>query len=242
MSLTFLAMLQQAYATGWLVAAPIGPVNLEIIRRALGQRVLAGFLVGCGATCVDATYLILFSAGFGQIMRIPAISTVTFLIGGGFLCWIGAGALKDARAWWAQAAKETTSDETLMELSSPASKAQGQPDVPAPRSRRHSLWGCYLTGLGMTASNPMTLAFWSALSLQFAVLPPSHRIAASLAVWAGAFSWICLLMILLAFVRRWVGARLFSWVCLIGGAVVLYYGLLFLWRGAGVERFLPQLV
>ncbi|GEM_PF-3285836 len=259
MNSSLLLLLQKAYATGWLVAAPIGPVNLEIIRRSLRYRLLAGFLVGCGACCVDATYLFLFSAGMVEILRLPFVRALAFLLGGGFLAWLGILALLDARKFARQIPNSKSVDRGQIARTPLPQTAGANPEKApknpkesdarenpegraggAPAQTRSPLLKCYLVGIGMTATNPMTIAFWSALSLGFANLNLGHRLAASASVLAGAMSWILLLMTMLAFVRRWVGPRLFAIVNLAGGAVVLYFGMRFLWQGSGLEVWLSS--
>jgi len=213
-----LASLPQAYATGWLVAAPIGPVNLEIIRRSLTRRLACGFMVGLGATCVDAAYLIVFTAGLGTLLTTyPALNRVLFLVGGGCLTLIGLLALREAWAYVRRGMDEAHRIERALDS----------------RWARftESLPGHYLLGVAMCASNPMTLAFWSSLALNFAHLPMSQRFVASGCVWLGALSWVLTLMAILAFARRWVGPRLFALVTGAGGLCMLYFGARFLVLG-----------
>lgn len=212
--------LQQAYATGWLVAAPIGPVNLEIIRRSLGRGLLRGWLVGVGATFVDATYLILFSAGLGAVLeRAPRLTTALFVAGGVLLTWVGIGALREAwlclRRGWEEARRlQSAAPRRLTRFSD-------------------SHLGHFLLGVAMCAANPMTLAFWSSLALRFAHLTSSGRLLASGMVWLGALSWTLTLMAMLGLARRWVGPRMFAVVTSAGGLCMVYFGASFLWRGLG---------
>jgi threonine/homoserine/homoserine lactone efflux protein len=227
------ALLQKSYATGWLVAAPIGPVNLEIIRRGLHRSLLSGFLVGLGACCVDLAYFCLFSVGLGSILVLPWVHRTAHLLGGAILCWIAGGALAEARRFGLQARKAIPENGSAPWKNAP-------PDPPSPKMIPflHRPLGSYLVGIGMTATNPMTIAFWSALALEFANLPLGWRMAAGASLLGGCMSWVLLLTALLAFARHWVGPRLFMLVTLAGGSVVLYFGLRFLWRGLAAEAWL----
>jgi threonine/homoserine/homoserine lactone efflux protein len=51
--------LLQNVLLGLTLAAPIGPVNVEIIKRGLNAGFRQAFLTGTGAMCADATYLTL---------------------------------------------------------------------------------------------------------------------------------------------------------------------------------------
>lgn len=203
-----LPLLREAYLTGWIVAAPIGPVNLEIIRRSLRRSVWHGWMIGLGATCVDAFYLVLFSAGLGAALTgAPGLRRILFALGGGLLMWLGAGALREAWAYRRRGEAEP-----------------GRLSSPAPPRFADSLPAHFLIGVAMCASNPMTLAFWSSLSLRFVDLTLPHRLAASAMVWLGALSWTIALSLTLAFARRWIGPRLFALVTALGGACLVYFG------------------
>ncbi len=221
MDTALLVLLQKSYATGWLVAAPIGPVNLEIIRRGLQHNLLSGFLVGFGACCIDATYLSIFSAGLGTVLQIEWVRTLAFFVGGIFLCWIGVGALLGARAF----------QSPIVEGDAPEEKPGRFATGPL---------GSFVVGLGLTAANPMTIAFWSALSLEFSEFPLWQRFLASACVLAGCFSWVTLLIGILAFARQWVGPKLFAVVTFAGGVCVLFFGCSFIARGVRLEELLAS--
>src|SRR3982751_2213468 len=77
-------------------AVPIGPVNVEIVRRTLRGGFLGGFALGCGAVTVDVCYAVLSSLGFGLLLNRPVfywplsvggIALLTYL---GVMCWAGA--------------------------------------------------------------------------------------------------------------------------------------------------------
>ena len=214
-------LFRDAYLTGWAVAAPIGPVNLEIMRRGLRHGAMAGLMVGTGACCVDGLYMLLFSLGVRAAAGTSPLMAGLYLVGGGLLAWLGWGALREALNLFRRRKDGAAS---LL-----GTGAEGE---------RTSLLRCYLVGLGMTASNPLTIAFWSALSLQFAKLALGERLLATGAIMAGCFSWVVLINMLVAFARGWIGARLFSAVTFVGGTTILCYGLVFLGRGAMMIRHL----
>lgn len=218
--LTF-SVIKMAYATGWLVAAPIGPVNLEIIRRALREHPSHGLAVGLGACCIDAAYLFLFSLGIGTAARIPGFREVAFIAGGLLLSWLGIGAIREGRKF-------------LLGLEDPHPEREAGVKPPG------SFLKCYLIGLGMTATNPMTVAFWSALALNFTAYSFALKMTAVVATLLGCLSWVLLIIGLLSVARAWVGPKLFGGVTLAGGLTVLYYGMSFLVRGARVEEWLAQ--
>ena len=116
---------------------PIGPVNVEMARRALTWGWRTAACLGMGAVTVDCIYATAASLGLKVAAGSVWVSVGLGVIGISFLVWLGVGAMrqafKEARTDWANVAGE---------LAQPS----------AGRS--------YLTGLIMTFANPMTLVFW----------------------------------------------------------------------------------
>ncbi len=87
----------------------------------------------------------------------------------------------------------------------------------------------------MTALNPMTIFFWATLPgvlLQGAPEGKIFLVAAGLAVWLGAFSWVLMLVLILKFARRYVGPRMFAVVSAGGGLIILALAVNFWLSGA----------
>ncbi len=78
-------------AIGIAVAAPIGPVNLIVIRRALRLGSIVGFLSGLGAATGDAVFASIVAFGLtAAIEFIVQFESILQLVGGVFLVAIGA--------------------------------------------------------------------------------------------------------------------------------------------------------
>ncbi len=218
----FAAFLVRAYLLGWAVAAPIGPVNLEIIRRALRVRLLAGFSVGLGATMVDLGYFLLVAIGLGPVLMVYARSTIGLIIGGIILLVIAILSLH--AAWLSWKGKV------------PAEMAPG--DIP---KTKRILFQSWLTGVGMTAFNPMTIFFWVMLPGVLLAGAPTGNIflvGAGICVWLGALSWVLTLTAILAFGRRYIGPRMFAIISAGGGLLLVALALDF-WLRGGVIPSLP---
>src|SRR5215218_6063145 len=83
-------------------AAPIGPVNVEIARRALRHGFAAGFALGCGAVTVDVTYAILASLSVTRLLQSDQASRRWFywpmtVAACGLLAFLGIMSLRGAR-------------------------------------------------------------------------------------------------------------------------------------------------
>jgi L-lysine exporter family protein LysE/ArgO len=120
-------------------AMPLGPVNVEIARRTLRRGFAAGVALGAGACTVDVCYTVLYAVGVARFTSYPWVYWPLAICGIGILGYLGVTSLLGAR--------QASRNPDLLEKSSP------------------SIHGGYLTGLVMTATNPMTIVFW------FTVLP-----------------------------------------------------------------------
>ncbi|MBI1290815.1 hypothetical protein GC173_06170 [bacterium] len=207
-SSAWLGAVASGFVTGVLVAAPIGPVNLEIIRRTLRFGWQRGAALGAGAVLIDLSYFTAFSLGMGALLKLAGVALVLDVLGGGLLGWLGWMALRDARRLYRNRENPTA-------MQSLDGSPTAIPSVPA----------CFGTGLVMTGANPMTIAFWSALSLGFAAMTPTMQLAASTGVVTGCSTWVATLVVVLTLARRRIGARLFAAMTAAGGLMLLWFAL-----------------
>jgi threonine/homoserine/homoserine lactone efflux protein len=125
----------RGFVLGFMIAAAVGPISLLVIRRTLGEGRLVGLVSGLGVATADATYGAIAAFGLGAITDVLVNARqVLGLVGGIFLLWL---AWRTARAAPAEAA-----------------------DVP---ERGGGLPGAYLSILGLTMTNPMTILSFGAL-------------------------------------------------------------------------------
>lgn len=84
---------------GVLVAAPVGPMSLLCMRRALEQGWLAGALSGLGIALADGCYAALAAFGIATVTTaIAAARTPLHLVGGAALCVLALVMLRAAGA------------------------------------------------------------------------------------------------------------------------------------------------
>jgi threonine/homoserine/homoserine lactone efflux protein len=77
-------------ASGFFLAAPIGPVNLICIRRTLNEGQLSGLIIGLGAAAADALYGYAAAAGLHVLTAfIFHYSLVFRWLGGSFIIYLG---------------------------------------------------------------------------------------------------------------------------------------------------------
>ena len=141
---TVLSLVAKGVALGLGAAVPIGPVNVQIARRALRWGFWQGFALGCGAVTADVTYAALGSLGFRQVFALRPVEWTVRVGCVLMLAYLGALCLRGERAAFR--------DDPI----GPAAGAGAGAHTPPVESRL----AAYLTGLEMTLFNPMTLAFW----------------------------------------------------------------------------------
>jgi threonine/homoserine/homoserine lactone efflux protein len=201
---TFAGLVVYGMTIGVALAAPVGPINIEIIRRGIQGGYLRGWLVGLGALSADTVYAALIVSGLTPIADRPALRVPLYLAGAAMLMWVGSSSVRQA-----------LQGHTL---------APG--DVPRGRDS-------YVTGLLMAVFNPMGIVYWLSVGAAL-VADAVERAGSSGApmlvggVFLGIFVWVTFLSWLAQVARRFVTGTGLLWVTGIGGVVVFGFGLWFL--------------
>lgn len=183
---------------GWGAAIPIGPINLEAIRRNLRFGLAAGLALGFGACSADLTYLILLSIGLLNTLAHPVLIKVLGILGSLVLAWFGISALR-------------------------AAPNKGKHEQ-HPSNRKRSLIRHYAEGYALTLINPMTLLFWSSVSVTIALKTQAaaHAVVyAGLGVLVGTTSWISTLNLFVHQTRHRLTDRAMRLLNLLGGIILL---------------------
>jgi threonine/homoserine/homoserine lactone efflux protein len=169
-----LTLLGQGVILGLGAAVPIGPVNVQVARRALREGFSSGFALGCGAVTVDVIYAVVSSLSFAALLSKLLVARVVSIIGVILLLYLAGMCF---RAAWQALGVDPIEATTL----------EGSPQA----LPRRSSMSAYLTGFLMTLLNPMTLIFW------FTVVPGQipQGLAAGLpticaGVFIGTISWV----------------------------------------------------
>src|SRR3954447_4584356 len=124
------------FGVGFLVAAQLGPLSLFLIRSTLRGRLAVGLAIGAGIAVIDCLYAALGAAGAAPLLEVPGLRTVLGLIGALVLVYLGI--------------------KTLLSAYRVRAGLEADDEVASPRK-------AFLTSLGATASNPLTIASWAAI-------------------------------------------------------------------------------
>ena len=170
------AVFGQGYLLGFTIAATVGPISLLVIRRTLSEGRVIGLASGLGVATADTTY--------GGIAAFGLTAITDVLVGGERILGPGGRLLPG-----------------LAGLADVARRARAR--RPAAVERRTGLPGAYLSILGLTLTNPLTILSFAAL---FAGLGISNRSPLdaglmTLGVFAGSGTWWVVLTTVVAALR-----------------------------------------
>lgn len=188
---------------GISLAAPVGPVNVEVIKRGLKHGFLPAFLLSLGAAAADTTYLLLIYFGLSNFINIPVVKAIIWFFGAIVLLYLGYLSVKEY------------SDKINLKKSNP-------------KASRNSFVAGYL----ITFSNPMTIVWWLGVfgamvgsSIQNG--SKTTALLSSLTIIIGVMLWFFSLSLLLHFGKRFVNEKTMKYVSLIAGIILFGFGLYF---------------
>ena len=179
---------------GFTIAAAVGPISLLVIRRTLAEGRVVGLVSGLGVATADGTYGAIAAFGLGAITDLlVGGQRILGLVGGVFLLWL---------AW---------------------QTARAEPTEPAASpERRGGLAGAYLSTLGLTLTNPMTILSFAALFAGLGIAPGNVAGAASLTlgVFLGSAGWWVVLTVLVGALRSKVTRVWLGRINIVSGVVI----------------------
>ncbi|MDQ6919594.1 MAG: LysE family translocator [Candidatus Dormibacteraeota bacterium] len=169
---------------GFLVGAQVGPIWLLCARSSLRHGARVGLGIGAGAAIVDLLYAALGVAGAASLLAATGFRIAFGLLGAAVLMMLG------ARTLW----------------SAFRIRAGGEADAEVA-----STWVAFQTGLGATASNPMTIASWGAIFAAASAASLASTVGSAvllvLGVGLGSMAWFAILSFAMAILRRRVPER-----------------------------------
>jgi threonine/homoserine/homoserine lactone efflux protein len=203
-----LSLVLSGVALGFAVAAPIGPVNLALIRRGLLSGFMPAWMVGLGAALADALCVFLIFLGVAPLIEHSlAFRLALWGLGGAFLVYLGIAGLR------------------------PRAVLDGAVLEGAPRGEVHP----FFTGLGITLFNPMTVVSWLAVAGAFFSTLALTSVEASgfifvAGIFVGSALWSFTVAFVTHFARRLVNARALSVVSAVAALALIGFGLGFLFQ------------
>lgn len=199
--------LLQNILLGLTLAAPIGPVNLEIIKRGLHSGFKQAFLTGAGAMCADTTYLILIFFGLTSFLNFVFMKIFLGIAGSLILIYLG-----------------------VMSTIVVFRKADATENKP------HRLFKTsFVTGYVLAISSPMTIVWWTGVfgALLAAQTQTQTNISAffsCLSILLGCFLWVFFLAVALHWGKKIINEKMTKLISLFAGLFLILFGIYFLYR------------
>jgi threonine/homoserine/homoserine lactone efflux protein len=197
----------QSFAEGVIlglsVAAPVGPTNIELIRRGLKGGFSSCIFFSIGVDIALVVYLVAVFAGLTFLTQVKALNFLLSVFGVVVLLFLGYSGIKDF------------SNRDALDLT------PGAED-------RH-----LLSGVMLTISNPAVLLFWSGIigaNVATRDLSGEGRLLISAGILLGVSAWLFFLSLLVHGGRRFITPRIFGYVSAIAGVILIGFGLTFGYR------------
>jgi len=165
-------LILEGFLFGWSVAWPPGPINAELMRRAVARGFAPAYAVALGAASGDALWAILAAAGAGVLLTRPAAQLALGIASTALLLVLAIVFLRGA--WHGFIARNSE---------------------PPALARLDSARGGYGLGLFMSLTSPWNIGFWIAVMGRPEVAQRGLALALVVAgsVMAGALTW-CLIL------------------------------------------------
>lgn len=192
------AILAQGFVLGLTIAAAVGPISLLVIRRTLAEGRWTGIASGLGVATADATYGGIAAFGLTAITDLlVGGNRVLGLVGGLFLVWL---------AW---------------------RTSRSSPETAAVTQQRGGLARAYLSILGLTLTNPLTILSFAALFAGLGIhnRTPIESSLMTLGVFAGSASWWVILTSVVIALRSRITQPLLRAINVSSGLVIALFGL-----------------
>ncbi len=198
-------LLLRGIIIGISLGAPVGPVNVEIVRRGIRGGFRSGWMVGIGATTADTIYCLLIIAGLTPFIDQLIVRTVLWTLGTAFLLFLGWSSIKPV-LW---------PGKMIVDTGSPL---------------EHS---SFVTGFLIAALNPLGIFFW--LSVGGGMVASGVDQSSDLlgigaivtGVIAGLVIWITSLSTLVHGGRRFISDQVYRWINAVSGMILIGFAVWF---------------
>ncbi len=196
-------------AAGLAVAVPIGAIGILIIEAGLRRGFRAAAAAGAGAATVDGLYATTAAVFGGAVAAL--VEPILFplrVVSAIVLIVIGVKLLRDGLV----AVRAHAADPTGVAVMS---------GEDAPRSE----WRTYLTFVGLTAVNPVTVIYFAALVIGLPDRPSTlgEQLAFAFGAFAASFAWQLTIAGASAVAHRRLPPSFRAWTTVLGAVVVLVF-------------------
>jgi putative LysE/RhtB family amino acid efflux pump len=192
---------------GFTVGAQPGPMSLFLVRSTLRGSLRTGLAIGAGIAVIDVVYAGVAAAGLAPVLGTVAVRVVLGVLGSAVLLALG------LRTLW----------------SALRVRAGGEWDEEVRTPRR-----AFVTSLGATATNPLTIALWTGGFAAAGAAAHVHSgppaVALLFGIGLGSLAWFTILSSAVSASRRWLRPPIMRGVDACAGAALTGFGCLLGYR------------
>lgn len=191
---------------GISLAAPIGPVAVEVIKRGLKRGFMAAFVVGLGSALGDFACLLITYIGLAKFVSIPTVKMSIWLLGALLLLFLGGQTIIEA-------VKKDILDKD-------SSSREGK--------------NAFLLGFSLAMANPISIVWW--LGVFGAVLGESEESISFMSflgnttIIVGVVLWFLVLSLFLGFGKKFVNKNRLKFISILAGLCLICFGCMFIYR------------
>jgi putative LysE/RhtB family amino acid efflux pump len=202
-----LVALAAGLALGFTVGSQPGPMSLFLVRSTLRGSWRTGLAIGAGIAVIDVMYAGIAAAGLAPVLGTVAVRIVLGVLGSAVLLVLG------LRTLW----------------SAFRVRAGGEWDEEVRTPKR-----AFVTSLGATATNPLTIALWTggfaAAGAAAHVHSGPRAVALLCGIGLGSLAWFTILSSAVTFSRRWLRPPVLRGVDACAGLALTGFGALLGYR------------
>lgn len=194
------------FLIGLAIAMPVGAITVEMTKQGLKNGFINGWAVGLGGMTIDVTLILAMYFGFASVLALPYVQIPLWLVGAGFLAYLGYDSIKNAD-------KDIT---------------------PADEKTQKSFFSTYRNGL-LVAVSPGNLIFWvsvfgAVLSDSYSSSHSGNFAIAACGVMSGILIHDLGLLSVVSVTRRVMSRSMIRWVSVIAGILLFGFSLYFLYE------------
>jgi putative LysE/RhtB family amino acid efflux pump len=202
-----LVALAAGLVLGFTVGSQPGPMSLFLVRSTLRGSLQTGLAIGAGIAVIDVLYAGVAAAGLAPVLGSAAVRVTLGVLGSAVLLALG------LRTLW----------------SAFRVRAGGEWDEEVRTPRR-----AFVTSLGATATNPLTIALWTGGFAAAGAAAHVHSglpaAALLLGIGLGSLAWFTVLSSAVSFSRRWLRPPVMRGVDACAGVALTGFGALLGYR------------
>ncbi|WP_028402771.1 LysE family transporter [Ectobacillus panaciterrae] len=203
----FFVLIQQI-VLGISLAAPVGPINIEIVKRGIEKGFWHAWSVGLGGMTADILFMLLIYCGLSSFFMYPPVQLFMYCIGFFLLFHLGFTSIK-------QGISKRGMEYMKEEIG--------------------GIRQSYVTGFVIALSNPLNLVFWfgvygSTLSSLLTKVSKQEAMLYSLCIILGIILWNLNIAFSIHFGRTLLKPRMLGWITAGAGVVLVGYSIHFAYK------------